>query len=368
MKITSLEYNSLLWFIMRASYIGLSLSNLISITKQDSWLSALIALVISIIPLLLFFYIRNYKNEMNIAQLNEFIFGKFGKFLNILLAFGGLFFIQMAFIDLTHFVNTQFLFKTHIFYIGICFLIPIIYALFKGLKSIARTSLMVFYFVIITIVFIIVGVSGGINLDNLKPAFQHDTLSLLHGSIIIIAYNVLPLVFLLIIPKNNIANYKSKKSIVFYLLALLSLINAAFITIAVFGVDLSLLYKYPEFQLLKKVEIGEFVDRLESVLSLEWIVALFVLITFGLYFVTQTLKQTFKYKEKTNKFIIIIVCLILIIGNQYLFTMDASANNFFKGPMLIIMFSFFFFIPLLISIGCKLKGLNNKNRRRNNHH
>ena len=36
MKITSYEYHSLMWFLMRASFIGISLNNIINISKQDS--------------------------------------------------------------------------------------------------------------------------------------------------------------------------------------------------------------------------------------------------------------------------------------------------------------------------------------------
>ena len=360
-NISSMEYNSLVWFLIRAGYIGVSISSLIAISGRDSWLSGIIALFLGFIPLFIFYQLRNYDDKMNICDLNVYLFGSFGKILNIVLALGVLFVAQIAFLDMTHFINSQFLYKTPIWVISIVFIIPLVYSLFKGINAVSRTSLLMFYVVIFVIVFIILGISGGVEFENLKPVFSKNPTSILHGSLILVAYNILPLFFLLIIPKCKLTGYSSKKSLIFYILAMLSLINAAFMTIGIFGLELSLLYEYPEFHLLKKVQVGEFIDRVESILSMEWILALFVLLMMAVYFVSRTFEQTFNSKEKTNNIFKVIICLILLIVNQFILNTNGSAYKFFQGDMLIIMFVVFFFIPLFIMLACKLKGFHNKN-------
>lgn len=358
-NISSMEYNSLVWFLIRAGYIGVSISSLIAISGRDSWLSGIIALILGLIPIFIFSYLRNYDSKMNICDLNMHLFGGFGKFVNIVLALGVFFVAQIAFLDMTYFINSQFLYKTPIWVISIVFIIPLVYSLFKGINAVSRTSLLMFYVVIAVIIFIILGIVSGVELGNLKPVFTADSGSILHGALILVAYNVLPLFFLLIIPKYKLTGYSSKKSLVFYFLAMLSLINAAFMTIGIFGLELSLLYEYPEFHLLKKVQIGDFIDRMESILSMEWILALFVLLMIAVYFVSRTFEQTFKPKEKTNNIFKVIICLVLLVVNQFIFHTNGSANEFFKVDMLVIMFIIFFFIPLMIMLGCKLKGVNN---------
>lgn len=360
-NISSMEYNSLVWFLIRAGYIGISISSLIAISGRDSWLSGIIALFLGLIPLFIFNRLRDYDEKMNICDLNVHLFGSFGKFLNIVLALGVLFVAQITFLDMTHFINSQFLYKTPIWVISIVFIIPLIYSLFKGINAVSRTALLLFYVVIFVIIFIILGISSGVELENLKPVFTKDSVSILYGSLVLVAYNVLPLFFLLIIPKYKLTGYSSKKSLAFYILAMLSLANAAFMTIGIFGLQLSLLYEYPEFHLLKKVQIGEFIDRVESILSMEWILALFVLLMVAVYFVSRVFEQTFKAKEKTNNIFKIIICLVILIVNQFIFTTNGSAYKFFQDDMLIIMFVIFFFIPLFILLGCKLKGFHNKN-------
>ena len=353
-KISSFEYNSLLWFVMRASYIGLSLNNVINITKQDSWIAGIIALILGLIPFFIFIYLKNYDKEKNIAQLTLYLFGNFGKIINTILIIGGILFSLVAFIDLTNFVNSQFLFKTPHIIVGICFIIPIIYGLFKGINAIAKTSLIMFYFVIIIIICIILGVLSGVDIQNLKPLFQAKPTNIFHSVSIIIAYNVIPIFLLTIIPTNAIKDYNYKKSMFFYLLALISLINAAFLTITVFGTELSLLYKYPELNVLKKVEVGDFIDRVESIFSIELIVALIILIIIGIYFTKEIIKTTFNLKEKTNNIITIIACLSILFINEQIFLTNATINTFSKGPMVIIMFCYLL-LALIIMIKAILK-------------
>ncbi len=364
-KISSLEYNSLAWFTMRASLVGITMTMVITVAKQDSWLCGVLGIIIGAIPVAVFIALRNFNDNMNISQITEYAFGKFGKIISIILIIGAFIFVQTIFSDLVYFIRSQFLYKTSSIIIAIVFIIPLIYGLLKGLNTFAKTSLILFYVIIFTILFITFGLLGGINLDNLKPMFTAKPTSLLYGSIMVVGYNVLPLFLLLAIPKCRIENYKIGKSVLFYILAILAVINAVFLTISVYGVNLSLLFEYPEFQLLKKVAIGEVIGKLESILSMEWIVAFFILILVGLYFITTMIKETFKLKEKTNKGVIVAVCLLLLIINPYIFTMNGEANDALKGPILIMVYIIFFFIPLFILAAACIKAfLQSKWRRK----
>ena len=364
-KISSLEYNSLAWFTMRASLVGITMTMVITVAKQDSWLCGVLGIIIGAIPVAVFIALRNFNDNMNISQITEYAFGKFGKIISIILIIGAFIFVQTIFSDLVYFIRSQFLYKTSSIIIAIVFIIPLIYGLLKGLNTFAKTSLILFYVIIFTILFITFGLLGGINLDNLKPLFTAKLTSLLYGSIMVVGYNVLPLFLLLAIPKCRIENYKIGKSVLFYILAILAVINAVFLTISVYGVNLSLLFEYPEFQLLKKVAIGEVIGKLESILSMEWIVAFFILILVGLYFITTMIKETFKLKEKTNKGVIVAVCLLLLIINPYIFTMNGEANDALKGPILIMVYIIFFFIPLFILAAACIKAfLQSKWRRK----
>ncbi|MBR3362732.1 MAG: GerAB/ArcD/ProY family transporter [Bacilli bacterium] len=353
-KITSFEYNSLVFFVMRASFIGLTLGNVINITKQDSWFSGVMSLVLGLIPLGIFIYLKKYDKDKTIAELVLYLFKKSGVLINIFLILGAFLFALVSFSDLTSFVHSQFLYNTDYITIGVCFIIAIIYALLKGINAISKTSLFSFFIVLFMIIMLVIGVGSGVDVDRLKPFFQVSTVNVMHASAIIISFNVVPLFLLTIIPTNKVLGFSVKKIVFFYFLSFLSLINAIFLTISVLGIDLSLLYQYPEFNLLKKFEVGNFIDRLSSLLSLEWIVALLIQIIVSLYFVKETTKTTFNFNEKTGNIFIIITCLTLTLLNEKLFLTNASANAFYSGPMVFIMFSYLV-LAFIIAVKAYLK-------------
>ncbi|MBQ9011028.1 MAG: GerAB/ArcD/ProY family transporter, partial [Bacilli bacterium] len=291
-------------------------------------------------------------------QLNRNLFKKTGTILNIVIIIGVFLLVLIAFLNLTFFINSLILFKTKNIYIAICFIIPLIYGLYKGINAISKTSLILFYFAIISMITIFLGIYNNIEIENIKPILQASNSSLIYGSILIVAYNILPLAILLIIPKNKIENYKTKNTIIFYFLASLSLVIAAFITVSVLGVDLSLLYDYPEFHILKKVKVGDFADRLENILAMQWIVGLFFLIIIGIYFITSFFITTFNLKEKTNKRISTFICLIIMFISELSLNLNESVKTIFENIMIPILYFCFFIIPLITVIKIKLKKLN----------
>ena len=82
-KITSLEYNTLLWFLTRATFIEITAEILLNTAHQDSWISILIAIIIGLLPFSLYSYLKNKYPDKNIIQINKEQLGKFGTFLNL---------------------------------------------------------------------------------------------------------------------------------------------------------------------------------------------------------------------------------------------------------------------------------------------
>lgn len=344
--ISNLEYNSLIWFIIRSGYIGLSISNIIITSKQNSWISCILALIIGIIPLLLFLYLRK-KSHLSILEYNDLLFKKKSKYINITLGLGILFYVIINFWNLVYFVQTQFLFKTKYIYIIICFIIPILYGSIMGIKSIARSSLLFLYLTILTIIIIILGIYSNVSLENIEPIVLFNN-NILYGSIILVSYNILPLFMLLFINKKNIKKYNSHLSIIMYILSILSIIIGVFLTISCLGGDWASFYNYPEFHVLKKVKIGGFVDRLENILSWEWIISIFIICMLGINFTSNIIKKELNIK-KTNIVKFVLCCLIILIC-ELLFKVNIDINSYSKNIFIIIMTLIFFIIPLIIFI------------------
>lgn len=365
MKISRLEYNSLVWFLIRGCFVGVSLNNVLFICKQDSAIAVILAILIGFIPLAIYFYIRNYEPDLDIAEKNKLLFGKFGTILNLITALLAFTFALIILSDLTHFVGSQFLYYTPSIIIAIIFMALIVYALSKGIYTISKTSLIVFYFVIIIAFFIICGLITNIDINNFKPILYEGINPVIKSSLVVLTYNVLPAFFLLIIPKNKVNKDNTKLNIIFYLVSMLSILSMAFMTIAIFGVNMALLYEYPGFHLLRQVNIGEFVDRIEIFLSIEWIISMCIMLMICLYYVNKILKRTFKYKPKFNLIVIISEAIILILLEVYIINHYIESSSPEHDIIFYIILSIFSFIYLIIFIKRALVH-NHKNYSSNN--
>ena len=346
-KINSLEYNTLIWFLTRATFIEITAEILLNTAHQDSWISIIIAIVFGIIPFFLYSYLKNKFPDKNIITLNKEKFGKFGTFLNLILIASTLIFTICSFWIVVNFIDSQYLYRTPTIMIIIILILPVIYTIIKDFHIFSKVSLIMFYISLFFIIIILTGLISNIDINNIKPILNNSPNNILYGTFCFIGFNILPLFLLNIIPQNKIKNYSPKKSFVFYLISSLSLLNVMFLTISIFGIHLSELYNYSSFHLLKRVSVLDIIDRVESILSLEWFLALFVQIITALFFIKEALRETFKPKEKTNNIIMIIVCLIIAFLTQIIFTTKGTEIAYFKNQLIYILYISYFLIPII---------------------
>jgi len=352
------EYSTLTFFISRCFYTGVAIHNITFLAKQDSWISIILAFIVGIIPFALFLALINIEPSLSFSQLVKKYCGKtLGTIINIILIVSVTYHASIVLWNLSNFINSQFLFKTPITVISIFFMIPIIYTVSKGLKTIGRTSMVLFLITIIIYVITLLSLIGKLDISNIFPILENGITPVLDGTLVELSYSVLAIFPLLIIPKNNISeNQKLKKSLItFYIINFLSMFIVMFLIITIFGSPLANLYQYPEFHILKTVNIANFFQRVESVLAFQWLFDFAVGLIIFVYFLKTAIQQTFNFENKFDKTLILIISTIIIYLSTIIFENNTIAYDFlgktYKYIRLIILFG----IPLLIYIIAKLR-------------
>ena len=251
------EYSTLTFFISRCFYTGVAIHNITFLAKQDSWISIILAFIIGIIPFILnicgnavFLALINIEPSLSFTQRVKKYCGKtLGTIINIILIVSVTYHASIVLWNLSNFINSQFLFKTPIIVISIFFMIPIIYTVSKGLKTIGRTSMVLFLITIVIYVITLLSLIGKLDISNIFPILENGITPILDGTLVELSYSVLAIFPLLIIPKNNISeNQKLKKSLItFYIINFLSMLIVMFLIITIFGSPLANLYQYTEF-------------------------------------------------------------------------------------------------------------------------
>lgn len=358
-KTESLSASSIIYHILRTGAVGISLTNISRTVKQDSYISIIIGIITGLIPIAIYLYIMNTYKDLSIIEINEKVFGKkMGTVINIALSIFIYSFSAITLWNLADFTNSQFLNETPTFVIMFIFLIPVIYILCKGIITIARTSLLIFYINVIVYLFIIICLVGEIDLTNMLPFMESKIPDILTGSYSFIAYNILPFFILTIIPKNSIKNKEkfNKQSLIMYILCSLVTLSVCIFVIGIFGINLASVLLYPEYHVLKRISIFSTIERIESILSITWILSFFITITMGLYYVNRNIQHLTNVKKTSiQKIISIVISILLLIISEYSFTNLTQAQSFLRLIYPHLIWFFLLIIPAVIAIMCKIK-------------
>lgn len=353
-KITISQIWSTVYLMVLANYLGTTSSNVINLAKQDAWFSIIFAFIIGIIPLLLYIKIMDYRPDLNICDKIKILLGrKLGGFINFLFLIFTFLLLIILFWNLDNFTGSQYLHRTPTLFIGFCGATCIIYLANQNIFTIMRTLFIMFIIVFSLYIFGTVGLLSQFNIENLKPYFENGFINPILGALLTTSYNILPLFLLTVIPKDYIQNsHKLGKTIITaYISAGLIMFSIVLLTIGIFGSKLSLLFQYTGFHLLKNISLFGFIDRIESTISIRWILYGICLITIIVYYIDNILKSTFKFKnELIFNILNIFLCISAVIMSELIFENNVVKNNFSMHILPYLCLIFFVLIPLLLYI------------------
>ena len=128
-----------------------------------------------------------------------------------------------------------------------------------------------------------------------------------------------------------------------------------FLIITIFGSPLANLYQYPEFNILKTVNVANFFQRVESILAFQWLFDFAVGLMIFVYFIKTALKQTFSLNNKFDKPLIFIISILIIYLSTIIFENNTIAYDFLGKTYKYVRVLILFLIPLIVYIISKLR-------------
>ncbi len=348
------EYIFLCYFIMNSMFWGITTYVLLQTSCRDSWISIILSLILGIIPLGIFYLTLNISPKDNIVSLINKQFGKFGIFINLLLILFVILLGTMILWNLATFINSQYLFKTPNLAIAILFMAVIVYMVSKDLSVIGRCSNILFFITTFLLIITTLTLISKIDLNELKPILEYGFNPVLKGSYLYISNNIFPLFLMLIIPKDNIVdNENLKKDLLkIYVFVIVVSFIVIFCCTTIFGPKMATLYQYPEYHVLKTINIANFFQRIESILSIQLIFSLIMGLVLNLFYLKTSFKQNFNIKKYDN-LITIIFAIIIIILTHKLYGSNIIFENFvlYIYPFISIIL---LVIPLILLIKNKI--------------
>lgn len=295
------------FFNGRALFWGFGISLLMKFTNTNFWISELLGTAIGVIILLL------------VKRTNE------SKIVKTLSGF------TMAFLAATILVNmggTLYLRETSTMILA---LFPIIgcFIISRSKEySLKRTLWILFCYSVFMIILGSAFLTKEARMENIYPLFYFDYKGILYGAVIYVLTSITPILAL-----NDMSD---KKAIITnYLMSSLSVIVISLLIMLVLGNKEAMLYRYPEYVLLKRIKVSEFFSNVDNIFVVPMVVDLLVTIATGL--------RNIGFNGKYSKYIMPLVLLFLVkYVAHYGFAMVAL---YFYFPALLAILLFLTLIP-----------------------
>ena len=292
---------SLSFFLGRAFFLGFGYSVILSITNKDSWICFLLGTILGI---LLIYGISKIKKQFPEDEIKNYLKkNKILKYIILTIFFLFNFFImsQLLFI-LETFAASFFLIHSPSYFI----LIPIVYLTYritiKGWNTIGRIAEIFMPISLCIIIFSILALIPNCTIDKFLPIMTQSTTDMIKSTLFVTFYTSAPFLLLLNAPMED------TKLVRKYLLSTGTIILIVFVIIAVLGPNLIQIYRYPEYMILKKIKIFEFLEKIENIVSITWILDVFLTIAMSAHNIRLTIP-----KKKNNLIFISILTLLFFI-------------------------------------------------------
>jgi len=225
----------------------------------------------------------------------------------------------------------------------------IIYLAMSGIEVIARVTAIHFAFLFIIIALLPFMLINEWHFENLQPLFGTESIpGFLRSFYVTFSWMGEFLFFLIIISNINPVQEVRKAFIIGTALGLFLIFIVLLSALAVLGTKIIRDSAYPSLTLIQQINITDFLDRLDLIITVTWLPTLFTKAAFLFYAINHCL--SYLYKRNANKFLLpIAFCIGYLSVLMFKNSMDLLRFSFYTWNLLgliieMLLICIFFFV------------------------
>jgi spore germination protein KB len=326
------------------------------IAKQDAWIAAIIGTGAGIILTGLYIKVGNLFPSLSLDRLNEKLFGRFiGKAVNTFFFFWAFVSASEIVFYIGDFVATFWMPETPSFAIHIMFSFIVILAVRLGIEPISRLTEILFLPVTLLLVILIIAIVPKVEWMNIQPVLEFGIRPILRAALVFVSFfSFSSVMFLMIYPSLVTERKKAAKGFLKgTIYAGIILVIVMSLNILVLGVDLTTRNIAPSYALARKINIGNFVTRIEAFLALFWIMTVFIRGVVYFYVSVVVFSNIFEVKDYRH------LCsplgMIMVVFSLILFPNIQAAATYDKDIWLPFVSVVGLFMPLLLLVAARIR-------------
>jgi spore germination protein KB len=280
-----------------AILLGLGVS-----AKQDAWISTLLGLAGGLLLFLVYYQLYKYYPSIPFTSYVQKITGKLiGRLLGLLYVIYFIYMSTRVLRDFGELLTTTVYFDTPLIVINSLMMLTTIYAIQKGIEVIARVGELFFGVIYLMAVggLLLILFSGLIHLENLQPVLEHGWkpvfITFIRGPLTFPFGEMV--VFTMLLPLLN--NHKKVKLACMggMILAGINISLTIAINIATLGVDLYERSNFPLLTTIGKIQLANFIERLDVFFMLYLMIGCFFKISVFFYAAVVGATDLFQFKN-----------------------------------------------------------------------
>lgn len=241
-------------------------------------------------------------------------------------------------------------------YINLLFIIGMFVGLLCGFKGIFRTSVIIAPIILLSLFYMFFSLFENIDITNYTPIFGDDA----HDFFIkgIFRIEIFEGMFLILLLGGHITNIKKATIGSFILVSFIVLLISSLL-FGIIAYPTSTENYFPFFELSRLISFGRFVQRVESLYTLIWLLAVYLYITLDTSFIVQIFSKAFnlKYYKRIIPLFCVIIFGITLLLKSYITVL--SIRRFFINFVFPFL-AYFYSLIIIIIANMKMKRRQNE--------
>ena len=303
--ITNRQKYFIITYISQALFLGVGYSLILRNTNNDSWISFIIGTLLGLIYTLIIKKILDYKRDKTLLYiLEENAFLKY--ITRLLLILLPIILINEVYFIIQEFAKSYFLTNSNSFYILLPLLILAIYISFKNYQIFSYLCECLFPIGLVLLLFAGISLIFKIDISNIKPILNHSYTSLIKSIFYYFVFSTSPLILLLDLDFND--NKISK----YYFISSIVLLIIFIFLIGILGPFLTIIYRFPEYMILREISMFNFIEKIENIIAIAWIIDEFCILSLSSLFLKRMLPK------KNNSYLFVTIMIIIFIFHSFM--------------------------------------------------
>ncbi|MDQ6420961.1 endospore germination permease [Paenibacillus sp. LHD-117] len=332
-EVTSGQLAKMLYLFSLGSAALIVPTATVSIAKQDGWITMLLIIPIHYGIVLLYLALMNRFPRLTIGQFSEVIAGKWaGKLIALTYVF--FFFVLSTLVlrNMVDFMSKTVLPQTPNWFISGTFMVVIIYGVYLGLETIARTGEMLFVWTVFVLVIITVSLMNQVHLEFFAPVLGNGWMTPLKGMYPVLGFPLTECVFLTaILPMVKKTEREKLRKRVFLAVAMSGAISTLIVALLIAVMSPSEVSRSPfaVYEMAKLINIEEILVRVEILFAVIWIGTVFMKLSLCFYTLSILLGQLLglrAYRPLVFPLGVLIASLSLVIYRNGVHTTTFAMN------------------------------------------